>query len=807
MTDIQSEKGRTLRGSIQMKIGGAIVVLSTVILSLYGFYQYHSLEKQKSGELDFLGQSTVERLAESLAVPMWNLEKPQVEKVVVSEMKNPHIYAVTVLADNSLFEAKKRDDNGQIVSFDHEISGDCIVMEKNIQSGDRLGQRSEKTVGLVRVYVTRDLMKAELRREIRNISAAVVLLDTALLLFITMALRKMLIRPVNRILQIANAVSAGDFSQKIGIRQNDEIGELADAFRNMRDTIGKVIADMERLTQAIGEGKLEIRGDASAFGGNWQDLVKGINNVIDAFVNPIHVAAVTVRRISEGDIPEPITERYRGDFNEIISNLNALISNLSTTVHMAERIAQGDLSVQVSVLSEKDVLGKSLNIMISTIREIVADIDSLTRAAAEGKPDVRGNADRFRGEYAQIIQGINHTLDAVSGPLYVAAEYIARISVGDFPEKIAEEYRGDFNEIRSNINMLISNLQATVQAAEKVADGNLDAEVSILSNRDSLGKSISKMIENLGRFAVSVQDAAEQVAAGSNQLSSGSEKISQGTSEQAAGIEQISSSMEEMSSMVNHNADNAMQTAVIARKAAQDAEIGGKSLDETVKAMKSISEKIRIVEEIARQTNMLALNAAIEAARAGEHGKGFAVVAAEVRKLAERSQNAAKEINTLSVANVEIAENAGKMLKEMVSGIQKTAELVQEISASSAEQAGGIAQVNKAVQQLEQVIQENAAATEEMAAGSRDFSALAKRMLHTVSFFTLSRKMKKEILRKIQEKDAAWETAAAREFTEQEENCPPENRKADSLYPKNRQAKDLAGIYLEDEAENGFERY
>jgi len=208
--------------------------------------------------------------------------------------------------------------------------------------------------------------------------------------------------------------------------------------------------------------------------------------------------------------------------------------------------------------------------------------------------------------------------------------------------------------------------------------------------------------------------------------------------EQAASIEEISSSTDEMSSIIRQNADNARETASIAAKADGDARKGGKAMYKTISAMKSISEKILIVEEIARQTNMLALNAAIEAARAAEFGKGFAVVAAEVRKLAERTQGAVKEINDLSISNIEIAEQTGGMLTEMVDGIKKTAELVEEISASATEQSNGIAQVNDSIQQLDLIIQENAELTEDMASSSQEFSSQAESLQKISSFFNVS---------------------------------------------------------------------
>lgn len=280
----------------------------------------------------------------------------------------------------------------------------------------------------------------------------------------------------------------------------------------------------------------------------------------------------------------------------------------------------------------------------------------------------------------------------------------------------------------------IGRLRAVV---EEVAAGDLSQAIKPESGDEIglLSATIKAMTDKLKQVVSDVKTSSDNVASGSQQLSSGSEQMSQGATEQAASAEEASSSVEEMNATIRQNADNALQTEKIALKSSADAQESGKAVAETVSAMKEIASKISIIEEIARQTNLLALNAAIEAARAGEHGKGFAVVASEVRKLAERSQTAAGEIGRLSTTSVEVAEKAGAMLAKLVPDIQKTAELVQEISAASKEQTSGAGQINSAIQQLNQVIQQNASAAEEMSSTAEELSSQAEQLQGAISFF------------------------------------------------------------------------
>ncbi len=687
----------------------------------------------------------------------------------------------------------------------------------------------------------------------------------------------------SRVAEIANRVAAGDMSLEIDLEGKNGDSVMA-SMAKMVDSIKLLVADAALLSDAAIAGQLATRADAGRHRGDFRKIISGVNETLDAVIGPLNVAAEYVDRIGKGDIPPRITDNYSGDFNEIKVNLNlcidglqglveanqvlqrvalndytqrvegsyqgvfaqvaaatnATIGRVTSVLGICQHIARGEYAEDLEALRkigkrcENDTLMPAFITMMESIDALVSDATMLSRAAVAGNLATRADASRHQGDFRKIIAGVNDTLDAVIGPLNVAAEYVDRIGKGDIPPRITDNYSGDFNEIKVNLNLCIDGLQGLVEAnqvlqrvalndytqrvegsyqgifaevasatnaardrvmrardicqhiargeykddlealkkigkrcendtlipalitmcesidditanAKQVAQGNLMVEMKKRSENDELMESLASMVAKLREIVMEVQSAVDNVASGGQQMSATAQQMSQGASEQAASAEEISSSMEEMASSIRQNTDNALQTEKIAIKSASDAREGGKAVTETVVAMKEIATKISIIEEIARQTNLLALNAAIEAARAGEHGKGFAVVASEVRKLAERSHTAAGEIGQLSASSVAIAEQAGEMLSRMLPEIQRTAELVQEIAASSREQDSGADQINKAIHQLDQVIQQNASASEEMASTTEELSSQAEQLKATIAFFALDDRKQKAL--------------------------------------------------------------
>ncbi len=489
--------------------------------------------------------------------------------------------------------------------------------------------------------------------------------------------------PIGEGNRILAQVSNGKIDELIAQTYKGDHEKMKQAINNVAVVLQGLQKEMARLTDASKEGQLSDRGKPEQFQGAYAEIVRGVNTMLDAILLPIGEGNRILTQVSNGKIDELIAQTYKGDHEK----MKQAINNIAVVLQSLQK-----------------------------------ELARLTDASNAGQLTERGKHDQFRGAYAEIVRGVNSILDAVITPLKFTAGYIDRISKGDLPPQITDTYHGDFNLIKDNLNSLIVAMNDVTAAAEEIANGNLTVVIRERSPQDKLMQALSAMVSGITRVVSDIRSIAGEVASASQSISTASIEVSKGATSQAASAEEASSSMEEMVSNIKQNADSAQQTDKIANKSATDAQESGKSVVEAVAAMKEIATKVSIIEEIARQTNLLALNAAIEAARAGEHGKGFAVVAAEVRKLAERSQKAAGEINQLSGTTVKVSEKAGEMLGKLVPDIQRTAELVQEIAAASKEQDTGAEQINKALVQLEKVIQQNASASEEMASTTEELS-------------------------------------------------------------------------------------
>jgi len=601
------------------------------------------------------------------------------------------------------------------------------------------------------------------------------------------------IGPLNVAADYIEKVALGADLEKISKEYQGDFNVIKNNINRMIDVLYGLISEVKTLSEAGVAGRLGTRADVTKYPGGWGVIVRGFNDTLDAVVGPLNVAADYVDQIAKGTIPAKITDTYNGDFNTIKANLNlcidavnalvadavmlskaavdgklstradasrhqgdykrivegvngtldAVIGPLNVAADYVDQISKGAIPARITDTYHGDfnTIKNNLNTCIDAVNALVADAGVLAKAAVEGKLATRADASRHQGDYRRIVEGVNSTLDAVIGPLNVAAHYVDLISKGEVPTEITDTYNGDFNTIKNNLNLLIRAMNDITNAAEEIANGNLTVSLKERSSGDKLMQALGEMVAGLTRTVSDIRSIAGEVSAASQSISTASVQVSKGASSQAAAAEEASSSMEEMVSNIKQNADNAQQTDKIANKSAKDAQESGKSVLEAVSAMKEIASKISIIEEIARQTNLLALNAAIEAARAGEHGKGFAVVAAEVRKLAERSQKAAGEINQLSSTTLKVSERSGEMLDKLVPDIQRTAELVQEISAASKEQDTGAEQINKALQQLEQVIQQNASAAEEMASTTEELTGQADQLVSALSFFQTGEEM------------------------------------------------------------------
>jgi methyl-accepting chemotaxis protein len=554
---------------------------------------------------------------------------------------------------------------------------------------------------------------------------------------------------------------------------------ITTSINQLKINVQNLISDANNLSELASSGNLFARADASKHQGDFRAIIEGVNNTLDTFgglIDSIPAPIMIVNKQFEvlymnsaGASLDSTTGRSLANSRKNCYNHFKTGDCNTSKCAVAQAIQAGKLShsettarpgsyvleINYTAVPIKNKVGEVIGAM-----EIVFDQTQIKKAVAQAEKiigyqyqessnltqalnqlalgDMSFNlqTDQADDDTKMVKDSFDTIYSAISNikdSLQQITENAKQIAIGDL--ELDLQIRSDKDELLKAFIEMVKSTKDITDKTKMIAAGDMTIEMKPRSEKDELIISLSEMIKAISDIVTQVQVSSDNIADASQQMSSNSQQVSQGASEQASAAEEVSSSMEEMASNIQQNTDNSQQTEKIAAKAAEDIMEGSKNVSMTVMVMKKIAEKVSIIGDIAFQTNILALNAAVEAARAGEHGRGFAVVAAEVRKLAERSHVAAGEINELTKSSVDVADKAGKQLEAIVPDIQKTAKLVQEITAASIEQNSGANQINNAINQLNKVTQQNAASAEEMATSSEELSSQADNLRDLIGFF------------------------------------------------------------------------
>ena len=549
-----------------------------------------------------------------------------------------------------------------------------------------------------------------------TITVVVVIAVILIAMVLALAIASIIKKPIIELVDVAHQVAKGNMNVNLRADTKDEIGILGRSFGEVIENVRTLVEDTEDMYQQHeSQGDMDARIDASKFQGEYKNMANGVNQMVEAYVEMVHDILNVVGVIGQGDFVTK-TKQYTGKKAEV----NAKMGN-----------------------------------MRSQILAVANEIEGLAKAGIAGNLSKRADASNYKGQWLDIINGLNGLMEAVVTPINEAIDVMVKMSHGDFATTMTGNYQGDFLTIKEALNTTEESIESYINELNSIlsqmSQGDLRGGITrqYLGEFSSIKDSINTILDSLNRTMTEINISSEQVLMGAKQISESSMSLAQGATEQASSVQQLNASIDTINEQVHTNAESANHANKLSLTSTDNAKTGNEEMKKMLNSMDGIKESsnniskiIKVIEDIAFQTNLLALNAAVQAARAGEHGKGFAVVAEEVRNLAGRSQTAAKETTELiegSIGKVDegtsIAHTTAEALDMIVKNADEVSKIIADISEASTNQAEAIGQVGIGVNQISQVIQNNSSTSEEAAAAAQQLNSQAELLRQMVSFF------------------------------------------------------------------------